>query len=298
MLRRQQQRQREPLLSSGSPRGVSAGVVELDSRLQKVENNFVAFTDAQSKKLKQIHDRVASLRAAVRSDIAGLSQETHSALEDALQTMDSKLRFSKEEMAESQARSLEAVDAKISQLQESFDQTLATYEEQLVEDFQELLWKVQQNMLAEVDARIDRAMKVFNRDHSKQVGFEFDRMDFKIKGMSANAAGSSSEGVGDRCVHYVTSMFIVGFMTLVELLTYLSMPFTALARCCREKRCSCKKQRPLQTMAGAAAVSVAARKFKAEHSAASKVARAPALSRQIVPSTKSPTRSRLSRLNL
>jgi hypothetical protein len=77
-------------------------------------------------------------------------------------------------------------------------------------------------------------------------------------------AGSNSKGSCGRCTNYVTSMFIVGFMTLVELLTYLSMPFTLLARCCRKGKCS----RPgvggggAMSMHAAATVNLAAAKFR------------------------------------
>ena len=77
-------------------------------------------------------------------------------------------------------------------------------------------------------------------------------------------AGSKSQGACGRCTNYVTSMFIVGFMTLVELLTYLSMPFTALARCCREGKCSCGRRLGggLTSLHSAATVKMAASKFR------------------------------------
>lgn len=94
------------------------------------------------------------------------------------------------------------------------------------------------------------------------MGFEFDRMDFKIKGMSATATGSRSGGAGARCFNYVTSMFIVGLMTLVELLTYLSMPFTAIARCCREKGCCKKRRTAASVVRTAATVQLAANRMR------------------------------------
>lgn len=55
------------------------------------------------------------------------------------------------------------VDRKLENLQEKFEQTLSSYEAQLLEDFQQLFWKIQQDTFTEVDARIARAMKLFDQ---------------------------------------------------------------------------------------------------------------------------------------
>ena len=161
---------------------LAASVECAHQHISRVQADSAESSREQTAQLKAVVDRVASLRAVVRRDLAALSQETHSALEDALRRVDAKLGATKEDMADVEQRAVRAVEGKLEWLREQFEQTLANYEAQLLEDFQQLFWKIQQDTFVEVDARIERAMKLFDQDHSKQVGFEFDRMDFKIKG--------------------------------------------------------------------------------------------------------------------
>eukprot|EP00750_Incisomonas_marina_P000005 INCI10001.1.p1 GENE.INCI10001.1~~INCI10001.1.p1 ORF type:complete len:166 (+),score=24.84 INCI10001.1:201-698(+) len=70
----------------------------LDNRVSDLEANVSALATAHESKLKVLQDRVASLRAAVRSDIAAVSQDTHAALEDALQAVDAKVLAAKNDV--------------------------------------------------------------------------------------------------------------------------------------------------------------------------------------------------------
>lgn len=142
---------------------------------------------------KLVQERIAALKADMGNDFATLNLETHKKIDSVIRNAKSNVQNSSNELMKLDNHVTKLMNERAENTRGTLE-LVANTEAQILEDVQQFVRKVQQDTFAEVDARIERAMKMLNQKHSKQVGYAFDRMDFKIKDMQ-ESGGITRQGV-------------------------------------------------------------------------------------------------------